>query len=136
GDKAPESVLSWLGVLTSLPNESFLLAYADTDISAQAQSGASALISPSTTDVIIPVVEGVPSATPSPTAAPLPTAAVFTPTLNNVAWPVASSVIGSDLGIFSASGLTTAILSSTNVNGNDMSAGVAGGLPSVVTLSG
>ncbi|MDH6207550.1 DUF6049 family protein [Aurantimicrobium minutum] len=136
GEKAPETVLSWLGVLTSLPNESFVLAYADADISAQAQSGASALISPSTTDVIVPVVEAVPSATPSPTAAPLPTAAVFTPTLNDVAWPVASSVIGSDLGIFSASGLTTAILSSTNVNGNDMSAGVAGGLPSVVTLSG
>ena len=136
GDKAPETVLTWLAVLNSLPNESFLLAYADADISAQAQAGSASLLSPATTDVIIPVVEAVPSASPTAATDPLPAAAVFTPTLNNVAWPAANSVISSDLGIFSSNGLTSAVLSSANVSGNNLSAGLAGGLPSVVTLNG
>jgi hypothetical protein len=136
GDKAPETVLAWLAVLKSLPNESFLLAYADADISVQAQAGSTSLLSPATTDVIIPVVEAVPSATPTPATDPLPTAAVFTPTLNNVAWPAANSLIVSDLGIFSSNGLTSAVLSSANVSGNNLSTGLAGGLPSVVTLNG
>ena len=136
GDRAPASALSWLSTVASLPNESFLLAYADADISAQAQAGATSLLSPVTTDVLTPVLEETASATPSPTATPQPVAAAFSPTLSNIAWPAGSSVIGSDLGVFSASGLTSAILSSANVTGKNMSAGIAGGLPSVVTLTG
>ncbi len=137
GEKAPESALAWLSVLKSLPNETFLLAYADADISAQAQAGAGSLLTPDTTDVIVPVVQASATATPSPTQAPVPVAEpLFTPTLNNVAWPASNSVIASDLGIFTASGLTSAILSSANVSGNIMSSGVASGVPSVVTLNG
>ena len=136
GDRAPASALSWLSTVASLPNESFLLAYADADISAQAQAGATSLLSPVTTDVLTPVLEETASATPSPTATPQPVAAAFSPTLSNIAWPAGSSVIRSDLGVFSASGLTSAILSSANVTGKNMSAGIAGGLPSVVTLTG
>lgn len=137
GQKAPESALAWLSVLKSLPNETFLLAYADADISAQAQAGAGSLLMPDTTDVIVPVVQDSATATPSPTQAPVPVAEpLFTPTLNNVAWPASNSVIASDLGIFTASGLTSAILSSANVSGNVMSSGVASGVPSVVTLNG
>ena len=136
GDRAPASALSWLSAVASLPNESFLLAYADADISAQAQAGATSLLSPVTTDVLTPVLEETASATPSPTATPQPVTAAFSPTLSNIAWPAGSSVISSDLGVFSASGLTSAILSSANVTGKNMSAGIAGGLPSVVTLTG
>jgi hypothetical protein len=137
GEKAPESALAWLSVLKSLPNETFLLAYADADISAQAQAGAGSLLTPDTTDVIVPVVQASATASPSPTQAPVPVAEpLFTPTLNNVAWPASNSVIASDLGIFTSSGLTSAILSSANVSGNNMSSGVASGVPSVVTLNG
>jgi hypothetical protein len=137
GDKAPESALTWLSVLKSLPNETFLLAYADADISAQAQAGASSLVFPDTTDVIVPLVQASATATPAPTQAPIPVAEpLFTPTLSNVAWPASNSVVASDLGIFAASGYTSSILSSGNVTGNVMSSGVAGGLPSAVTLNG
>ena len=141
GDMAPEGALAWLELLNSLPNESFWLSYADSDISAQAQAGATSLLAPATTDVIAAVVEPTPSATPSvtpsSTEAPVPVVApLFTPTLNNIAWPAANSVISSDLGIFSKSGLATAILSSRNVNGNVLSSGVASGMPAVVTLDG
>jgi hypothetical protein len=137
GDKAPESALTWLSALKSLPNETFLLAYADADISAQAQAGAGSLLTPDTTDVIVPVVQTSATETPSPTPASVAvTEPLFTPTLNNVAWPASNSVVATDLGIFTASGYTSSILSSGNVTGNVMSSGVAGGLPSAVTLNG
>jgi hypothetical protein len=137
GENAPEGALSWLSLLRSMPNESFLLAYADADISAQAQAGAGSLLIPSTTDVITPLVLSDSAATPAPTETPLPRAEpLFTPTLNNVAWPASNAVIGSDLGIFTASGLTTGIFSSANVLGANTSFGVVSGLPSVVTLNG
>ncbi|MDH6423443.1 hypothetical protein M2120_001182 [Aurantimicrobium minutum] len=143
GDKAPEGALAWLELLTSLPNESFLLSYADADISAQAQSGLQTLLAPSISDVVTapvdtspsPTTSGAPSTTPSANPAPV-ARPVFTPTVNNIAWPVANSVIASDLGIFSGSGFTAAILSSGNVSGDVLSVGVASGLPSVVTLDG
>lgn len=137
GENAPEGALSWLSLLKSLPNESFLLAYADADISAQSQAGAGSLLLPSTTDVITPLVLSDTAATPTPTATPSPIAEpLFTPTLNNVAWPAANSVIFSDLGVFRASGLTTGIFSSANVAGENLSFGVVSGLPSVVTMNG
>ena len=137
GDTTPDGVTLWLQALKALPNESFLLAWADADISAQAQAGSSTLLTPSTSDVITPLVLDEASASPAPTASPAPVAApLFTPTLNSIAWPAGNSVIASDLGIFSASGLTSSILSSGNVAGDNMSSGLAAGLPSVVTLNG
>jgi len=137
GDTVPETVSAWLQAVKALPNESFMLAWADADISAQAQAGSSALLAPSTSDVITPVVQDVASASPSPTDSPAPLAVpLFTPTLNSIAWPAGNSVIAPDMGIFSASGLTTSILSSGNVAGDIMSSGLAAGLPSVVTMNG
>jgi hypothetical protein len=138
GEKAPESVLSWFVALKSLTNESFLLSYADADLAAQAQAGAAGVISPSTADVIAAGEPEVLTATPVPSSTPtaLPVAAFFSPTVKNIAWPAQNSVIASDLGIFTASGLTTVILSSANVTGTTMSSGVAAGIPAVVTLNG
>jgi hypothetical protein len=137
GNNAPDGVVAWLQALKALPNESFLLAWADADISAQAQAGSATLLTPSTGDVITPLVLDETSSSPAPTAMPAPVAApLFTPTLNSIAWPAENSVMSSDLGIFSASGLTSAILSSKNVAGDIMSSGQTAGLPSVVTLNG
>ncbi len=136
GDTAPDGVSAWLQALKALPNESFLLAWADADISAQAQAGSATLLTPPTSDVITPLVLDEASS-PAPTATPIPVATpLFTPTLNSIAWPAGNSVMSSDLGIFSASGLTSAILSSGNVAGDIMSSGQTAGLPSVVTLNG
>jgi hypothetical protein len=137
GESAPEGVVAWLALLKSLPNESFLLAYADADISAQAQAGAGSLLIPSTTDVITPAVLSGSTPIPAPTATPLPASEpLFTPTLNNLGWPAANSVIASDLGIFTSSGMASGIFSSANIAGENISRGVVSGLPSVVTING
>ena len=137
GEKAPEGAVAWLELLRSLPNESFLLSYADADIAAQAQAGVSTLLSPATADVIVPAVSPEATATPTATATPAPVAEpVFKTTLANIGWPAANSVIGSDLGIFSASGVSSMIMSSGNVSGNVLSTGSVAGLPAVVTLDG
>ncbi len=145
GESAPESALAWLAQLKALPNETFLLSYADADIAAQAQAGATSLLIPPTNDLLTSASELVPGeeSTQNPTATPTSSPAVsaeklplFSPTIASVGWPAQASVIASDLGIFSASGIQRLILSSGNVAGESSFAGVAGGMPSVMTLDG
>lgn len=132
GNDRPESVTRWLSELSALPNPSFLLAYADADIAAQAQAGA--------TQLLAPVLPEIPAATSEPSAPPGGEPSVsleIEPTLNNVGWPAASTVIESDLEVFSQSGLVNLILSSQNISAGDQrpSQAVVSGFPSVVTNS-
>ena len=65
-----------------------------------------------------------PSASQAPAAGTLPTFAELTTwnyTRTDIAWPASNTVSGSDLDFFAASGLTTSILSSTNVTLPDTS---------------
>lgn len=165
GTSAPESAVSWLEQLAGIDNETFPLAWADADVSVQAQAGVTELLGPTSLDYAIdpanfsgetvaptptptPTAEseapdakpsstgsGVRStdaATPSPTDSPnaptvSPTDAMPTTlpsladllawpyTATNVAWPAAGSVAASDPAVFSANGLTTTIISSSEL---------------------
>jgi hypothetical protein len=128
----PESVSRWLSELSALPNPSFLLAYADADIAAQAQAGATQLLAPVLPEV--PATPGEPSATPGAEAE---ASLEVVPTLNNVGWPAASTVIESDLDVFTQSGLANLVLSSTNISSSDQrpSRAMVSGFPSVITNS-
>jgi hypothetical protein len=147
GESAPESALAWLAQLKSSPNESFLLSYADADIAAQAQAGATRLLVPPADDLIPPAAGLAPSEestqSPSPSSSPTssPTVSaeklpVFTPSIASLGWPAQASVSGSDLEVFSTSGVLRLILSSSNVAGESNFSGVAATMPSVVTLDG
>lgn len=145
GESAPESALSWLAQVRSLPNETFLLSYADADIAAQAQAGATTLLVPPTNDLLTSANELAPGeeSAPNPTATATSSPAVsaeklplFTPTIASMGWPAQASVIASDLDIFSASGVQRLILSSGNVAEGSNFAGVVATMPSVVTLDG
>lgn len=136
GDTIPESVQLWLNQLRALPNESFLLPYANADISAQAQAGATTLLAPITTDIVATPAASTASATPTPTpGVPEVTTVSFTPRFSSLAWPAGGTVSGSDLGIFSANGFSQVILSSQNL-AETASTGIVSGMPAVVTNAG
>ncbi|MDH6532137.1 hypothetical protein M2119_000374 [Aurantimicrobium minutum] len=142
GADAPASAKSWLADLAGLPVETFLLSYADADISAQAQAGATTLIAPDTSDVIqAEPVDPATTATPAPTETPAPAKDVlprFDVQLTNLGWPAAHSVIGSDLPVFTNNGLTSLILSSNNLTsaGESPSSGTLAGSSVAVTTTG
>ena len=147
GSAAPASAVSWLDRLSQATNETFPLQYADADPAVQSQSGIPALLSPTSllyglnpdnftaqtpgTDGDVPPTDGdVPENTETPTPTPTPgTEEPLLPTLeeltawdyttSGVLWPADDTVMASDLPVFAASGGTSTIISSTNVESTE-----------------
>jgi hypothetical protein len=72
GSTAPPEALDWLDRLASVPNETFLLAYADADPAVAAAAGALDLLTPSSFDQVIDPANFGPAVTAPPTAEPQP----------------------------------------------------------------
>jgi hypothetical protein len=131
GSAAPESALDWLDRLQSAPNERFALPYADADVSAQAQAGLDALLSPTSFEYAI---DDTRFAAAPGTASPAPTTAVdadqpaddaparpttesllasdWSTALGSVAWPDEGTVSAADLAVYAASGVNRTVVSS------------------------
>ncbi|GAB3604830.1 hypothetical protein GCM10027413_02390 [Conyzicola nivalis] len=155
GTSAPQSALDWLSRLSQAPNETFSLTYADTDVTVGLQAGASSVIAPNSFDFAIdptlfatPPAE-TPTATPDPeptepprgTAPSLPTAQSLLSwdyTVPAIVWPVADTVITSDLATMVSSGFNTTIVNSGNIERTDRSKAMAslGSLSAVTTDDG
>jgi hypothetical protein len=134
GSAAPESATAWLDRLSAAPNQTFALAYGDTDLTLATQAGAPIVPEPQSFDFAIdpahfaPVTEETATPSPSPTADPanpvlpaLPTTRTLLDwpyTLNGIAWPRDDSAVATDLTALEASGYTSTILSSANVARN------------------
>ncbi|PPG24833.1 DUF6049 family protein [Rathayibacter toxicus] len=127
GSSVPDSARAWLDRLHSLPNELFALPYADADISAQAQSGLSTLLTPSSFDYGINDSLFT-SATSSSTPAPPPggqgterptkeslLSFAWSPSLGSLAWPDDLTVRTADLDIYAANGMNRTLVSSDNL---------------------
>ena len=133
GRSAPQTALDWLRELRTLPNETFPLAWADADITAPIHAGQTSVLETKSLDYAIdptqfPVTTPSSSATPTPTLTPVfptpvvPTSATlvaWTYTMPLLSWPAENSVVNSDLAKMNQAGLTSAILSSTNVTQAD-----------------
>jgi hypothetical protein len=132
GNSAPPTAVAWLGRLALASNDTFPLTWADSDLTAEFQSGASSALAPRSLDFAIdptrfaPVAptptDGAPGSTAPPTSdpslPPLPTSeslVAWNYTMPKVAWPSDNSVTKRDLTVLSRSGFTTTILSSNNV---------------------
>ena len=155
GTAAPQSALDWLDRLSQASNETFALTYADSDITVGLQAGASSVIAPNSFDFAIdpsrfaaPPADD-PSSTPSPSestppddSAPvLPTTQslmAWDYTVPGIVWPVAGTVIASDLTTITTSGFTTTILSSGNIERSDRTRAMStiGDLSTVTTDDG
>jgi hypothetical protein len=129
GTGAPASAVAWLDSLESATNESFLLPYADSDVTLATQAGSTSVLSPEGFDFAIDPALFGPAAetpTPTPTEAPDEDAAPALPTTEDLLawdsdfpttiWPREGTVASSDLSVFAASGYDTVILSSGNVS--------------------
>jgi hypothetical protein len=133
GDSAPPSALGWLDRLRSASNETFPLAFADTDLSLVTQAGASAGLGPESFDFAIDPslfaahVDATSSATPTPTPTPTNNSGLpsypstadlleWPYTVTGIAWPRDNSIIGSDLAAIAASGYTSTIVASGNLD--------------------
>lgn len=148
GTGAPATALAWLDSLESATNESFLLPYADSDVTLATQAGSMSVLSPEGFSFAIdPTLFGpaVETSTPTPTEAPDEDAAPALPTTEDLLawdsdfpttiWPREGTVSSSDLGAFAASGFDTVILSSGNVS-RDATTGPSvdlDGTPAIIT---
>lgn len=143
GAAAPESALEWLARLEAAPNEVFLLAYADADLSSLIRAGAIDLSQPSGFGFALDAAAFGPALTPTPTdeptaaptespepgdddPPPLPTTEellAWPETIGAIAWPSDGSVSASDLEAYSATGYDAVLVSSANVS--ETSSGLA-----------
>jgi hypothetical protein len=139
GTTAPASAVEWLDRLDAATNETFPLTYADSDITAALQAGAPTVVAPTSFDhAIDPALFSAPSTptdaepdseTPTPSPTPDAGASPALPTTESlqewdytfpaVAWPVAGTVVSSDLPTITASGYDTTILGSSNLQRAD-----------------
>ncbi|MDO8338405.1 MAG: DUF6049 family protein [Microcella sp.] len=144
GTAAPESATAFLDRLALVPNDTFSLAWSDADPLATAHArgiplppveGAGAAIDPSvlgggdgadgtegTGVAPSDAPEASPSASPSPSDAPgaVPTLAELSAwphDLDDVVWPREGTATASALGVVAESGVRTAIVGSTNLDG-------------------
>ena len=135
GTAAPESALDWLRRLEAAPNDVFLLAYADADLSALVRADAldvassldfgfaidPASFGPASTPTPTPADGGTPSPAATPdddTPPPLPTAdelLAWPTAIGRIAWPAEGSVIAADLPAYGAA-YDAALLSSANLS--------------------
>lgn len=140
GAAAPPSAVQWLERLRDAPNETFALAYGDSDLALELQAGAATALQPIEFDFALdaeqfsdpttptPTPTGSPSPTPTPTETPapgqppLPTTEALLEwpyTMDAIAWPVESTMTAADLPKLTASGYETTVLSSNNVSTRD-----------------
>lgn len=164
GTEAPASATAWLARLSAIPNETFPLSYADSDITLPLQAGSSEVLGPEGFDFAIdparfaaPSTDAQPSPAPKPTApstspptaSPLPTAAApavptlptsadllaWPFTLTSLAWPREDTVVSADLPAIAAGGYTTTVLSSGNLDRPAGSGAVASAADSRILVS-
>ncbi|MEP6480208.1 MAG: DUF6049 family protein [Rhodoglobus sp.] len=134
GNAAPVSATDWLQRLASATNETFPLAYANSDLTLELEAGASSILQPLGFGFAIDPGAFQPEATPNPTESPTPTPTA-TPTADagpppfpttesllawpytepTLAWPVEGTVANSSLAGLTAAGYETTIVSSGNV---------------------
>ena len=137
GKSAPQTALDWLKQLAELPNETFPLAWADADLTAPLHAGQTSVLETKSLDYAInpnlfPVTSEQSTPTASPTPGPVtpatPTSASlvnWTYTMPVLSWPTENSVETSDLALLGQAGITSIILSDTNVDIDD-SRGLSG----------
>lgn len=161
GSAAPESAREWLARLESAPNEVFLLAYADADLTALARADALEFADPLGFGELDPAAFGPPQ-TPTPTqtppdtpTAPPTTSPTPTPTdsddppplpttedlvawpgaIGRIAWPAESSVAAADLPAYADAGYEALLLSSSNVSETSSGLVEIAGMPAIVADS-
>lgn len=134
GSSVPESALAWLMRLGSSGLPMFALAYADADLAVQAQSGLPATLAAAGLPInaelfadFTPTPSPTPTTTPTASETPGDSKAQTIPnseellawpwTLDAIAWPASNTLNDADPAVLAASGYTSMLLDSGNVDG-------------------
>lgn len=135
GRSAPESAVAWLDRLSTLPNESFALAYGDADVVIAARTQTLDALVPSGFGFALDAADFAetpteePSETPSPDATdapdadaapPFPTTAdllAWPSSLPRIAWPAGGDLGADDVQPLATAGYGAVIVNSANVSG-------------------
>jgi hypothetical protein len=145
GSAAPSTATAWLDRLQGASNPIYPLSYGDADVAAMSQGGAPQILAPTSFDYALdpanftgaadPATSPTPvngttavdpgadtTNSPTPSPSPAPDAVPDTSALlawnytgTSIAWPRDNTVAPTDLPYFAGNGLTTSILSSSNV---------------------
>lgn len=141
GNTAPEPALRWLDRLKNVQNETFALTYADSDVAALSQAGATTILPPiafpidanrhpaggADADATQPTPS--PGATAPPAEPQVPTSDTITDwpyTFDDVVWPRSNTMRAADLATFNAEKPVTTILSSGNVTATPAASAAVG----------
>ncbi|CAD6011629.1 DUF6049 family protein [Agreia sp. COWG] len=161
GTTAPDTATSWLSRLQGASNPIYPLSYADADLAAMSQAGAPQVLTPTSFNYALKSADFANTTTPpeTPTPAPASPTATTAPTTTSttspnavptrdallqwdytstsIAWPRDDTVVSADLPYFAANGLTSTIMSSSNVTvpGSAPAEGVATAGDSTVLIS-
>jgi hypothetical protein len=141
GSAAPPSAQQWLDELEHATNDIFPLAYADSDIALEAEAGTGRILEPTTFQQAIDptdfptspaITPSGRSGAPSPRTTPAPVlpkgpkdVLSWNYTSTDIAWPAAGSAGTQALDFFAKSGLSTTILSDSELAGQAVSAPAA-----------
>jgi hypothetical protein len=127
GSSVPSSAKAWLDQLAALPNETFPLAWADADLTAPLRAGAKSVLKLKSLQYAInsslfPANGSTPTPTPTngESPSPVPTSdslVAWNYTMPKLGWPAEDSVSTSDLPKLTAAGITSEILTTSNVQG-------------------
>jgi hypothetical protein len=155
GTAAPDTALTFLARLRALPNETFLLGYADADPALASVAGTVDELTPLGFGFAIDPANFGPAASPTPTPTapgtgspapdattppddgpvPLPTTEdllAWPTTLPSIAWPSEGSVGAAGLDGLAAQGFTDALLSAGNVSATSTALMDLGGIDALV----
>jgi hypothetical protein len=159
GSAAPATALDWLDRLAAAPNEVFLLAYADADLTPLARSESLDLAAPLGFGFAIdpaafgPAETAAPTASPTATPTPEPTETTdpgddeppplpttdellaWPDAIGPIAWPSSGSATSADIPAYGAAGFEAVLLSSANVSETADALVDLGGLPGIVADS-
>lgn len=155
GAAAPASARAWLDRLEAAPNELFLLAYSDADLSLFARTDELDLSVPLDFGFAIdaaqfsPAPTATPNATPGATPTPVPTAVGGLPpfpttdellawpgAIGRIAWPADGSVQADDLPAYVHDGYDAVLLTSANVSETSTALADLGGISGLIADSG
>jgi hypothetical protein len=147
GSAAPESAVDWLERLENAPNEVFLLAYADADLTALARAESLDLVEPFDLGFALDPDAFGPAETATPTPAatgtpepddgppPLPTTDElldWPDAIGKIGWPGEGSVAAGDLAAYAAAGYDATLLTAANVDDSSSALVDVDGMPALV----
>jgi len=134
GSDAPDSAIEWLNRLARATNDTFELSYADSDVTLALQAGSATVLEPrgfgfaTQAERFSEPASGRTQTSTNEAGGAVPTTEDLLSweySLNHISWPIANTVTAADMEKIAASGFSTAMVSSENIERVSADAAIA-----------